>query len=93
MRLLLSATLAMLTSIPVSAYAYCSEPSAPYCATRYGSFDDQWDFDRCKREMESYQSEIEEFMGCNNREARSKNDQASSEYSDTIDSFNRRARN
>ncbi|MBB6262665.1 hypothetical protein FHS77_003247 [Paenochrobactrum gallinarii] len=86
---------------------YCSEPSAPFCATRFGSFDDQWDFDRCKREMESYKTEVEDFIECNNRAAKAEaeraadeafskaqreNDDAISEYSSTVDDFNRRAR-
>ena len=35
----------------------CYEPTAPYCATKYGAFDDQDEFDRCKREMNSYKSD------------------------------------
>ena len=86
--------------MPISAYAYCSEPPAPNCASQYGSFDDQWEFDRCKSEMESYQNDVEEFMRCNNRlaeeaidDARRKNNNASSSYNDAINSFNSRARN
>lgn len=100
MKILLSATVALLASQPVAAYAYCSEPSAPYCSSQYGSFNDQWDFDRCKSEMESYQSDVEQFLSCNNRlaeeaidDARRKNNDASSAYSDAVDSFNRRASN
>lgn len=81
------------------AFAYCSKPSAPSCATRYGAFDDQWEFDRCKREIESFKDETESFMSCNNDEAQaaisnanSENQSASSEYSDAVSSFNRRAR-
>ncbi|MBB5041946.1 hypothetical protein [Shinella fusca] len=93
---LLSILLALAT--PLSTYA-CSEPSAPSCATRYGSFDDEWEFDRCKDEMESYKSEVEDYMTCRNREAQEAiddanrdNRQAESDYSDAVDSFNRRAR-
>jgi hypothetical protein len=49
--------------------------------------------------MESYKSDVEEFVECNNRaaqtaisEARTKNENAKSEYSSAVDSFNRRAR-
>jgi hypothetical protein len=99
--LLRSAMLITLVSIyPASdALAYCSEPSAPSCASRYGEFDDEWEFDRCKGEMESYRDDVERFLKCNNdeaeealRKARSDNQDALSEYNDTVESFNRRAR-
>lgn len=83
---------------PSASFAYCSEPSAPYCATSFGSFDDEDDFDRCKREMESYQSDVERYMSCRNDEAQeaideanSDNQKARTEYSNAVDSFNRRA--
>ena len=81
--------------IPFEALAYCSEPSAPSCATRYGAFDDEWDFDRCKRDMENYKSEVESFMSCKSREiqeASNESESAASDYNDAVESFNRRAR-
>jgi hypothetical protein len=77
------------------ANAYCSSPSAPYCAARYGAFDSQDDFDRCKRQMSSYQSEAEDYLSCLRREAdelKRKSDGAIEEYNSAVDSFNRRAR-
>ncbi len=51
---------ALLSLVPTSnALAYCSEPNTPSCASRYGEFDDEWEFDRCKREMESYKDDVE----------------------------------
>ncbi|NEH44747.1 hypothetical protein GR215_23150 [Rhizobium leguminosarum] len=80
-------------------FAYCSEPSAPSCASRFGEFDDEWEFDRCKREMESYKDDVERFIGCNNDEAeaaitkaRDDNENSTSEYNDAVEAFNRRAR-
>ena len=69
-------------------YAYCSKPDAPYCASQYGKFDDQYDFDRCKREVESFKSEVEDFLSCQRRE----NQQAIDDYNEAVESFNRRAR-
>jgi hypothetical protein len=93
----LAALLAVFATSEAS--AYCPEPSTPSCVGRYGEFDDQWDFDGCKREMESYKGEVEEFFRCNNnqagealRKARSDNDDALSEYNEAIESLNRRAR-
>jgi hypothetical protein len=81
------------------ALGYCSEPSAPFCATRYGEFDDEYDFDSCRRDMENYASEVEEYIACLQREvddvvaeAQRESESALSEYNDAVDSFNRRAR-
>lgn len=71
-----------------SALAYCSKPDTPYCATRYGKFDNQYDFDRCKREMESYRIDVDSFLSCQRRESQ----QAIDEYNEAVNSFNRRAR-
>ena len=92
-KVLLASTFISLISVSQVSAFYCSEPSAPSCASRYGSFDDEWDFERCKREMERYKSDVEEFIDCNNRGARSENEEAISDYSSAVDSFNRRARN
>lgn len=80
------------------AMAYCSKPSAPYCAERYDAFDDEYEFRSCRSEMESYQSDIEDFTNCNNREAqeaidkaRRENEEALNEYNDAVSSFNNRA--
>ncbi|MBB2678696.1 UNVERIFIED_ORG: hypothetical protein M2312_002199 [Rhizobium esperanzae] len=95
-----TALLSAVTTLCFSeAFAYCSEPSAPSCASSFGGFDDEWEFDRCKREMESYKDDVERFIGCNNdeaeaalRKARDDNESATSEYNDAVETFNRRAR-
>jgi predicted ribosome quality control (RQC) complex YloA/Tae2 family protein len=84
-----------MASSAVAAWGYCSQPSKPSCATRYGPFDDTYDFDRCKREMQSYQSDVESFLSCQRSEIekiRSDNERAIREYNDAVESFNRRAR-
>jgi hypothetical protein len=73
----------------------CYEPSAPYCATTYGAFSDEYEFSRCRREMESYQSDVEIFVSCQKSEIEdltSKANRAISDHSDAVESFNRRAR-
>lgn len=98
----LSTALVLMLCFSSPVFAYCSEPSAPFCATSYSEFQDQDEFDRCKREMEYYQGEVEDHFQCLQRdlnqtisdatnEAKRKAETASSEYSDAIDSFNRRA--
>lgn len=97
---------AIVSVITGPAIAYCSEPSAPSCATRYGSFDDESDFDNCRRRMTNYRSEVEQFISCQNdeirkaraaaedevRKARSAADEALREFESTVERFNRRAK-
>jgi hypothetical protein len=71
---------------PVS--AYCSKPDAPHCATGYGKFDDQYDFDRCRSEMQNYRDEVETILECQKRESQ----QVLNDYNEAVESFNRRAR-
>lgn len=87
-RLIVLAALAM-SADPVAA---CFEPSAPYCAERYDAFDDEWEFDRCKREMENYRDEVESYISCVSNEAERQSQDAIYEYENAVDSFNQRAR-
>lgn len=84
-------------ALPNGAFAYCSEPTAPSCVSGFGAFEDQWEYDSCKSDLDSYRSEVEDFISCQRREARDavdeaerKADAAASEYSDAVDDFNRR---
>ena len=81
--------LATLSQGIVPAAAYCSKPTAPYCAERYGRFDDENKFNSCRREMESYQSEVEDFISCNKREAQEAADKANREAQEAIDKAKR----
>ena len=58
----------------------------PYCSTKYGAFDGEDEFRRCKREMDSYQSEAQEFISCMKR----KSDSIIEQYNSAVQSFNRR---
>lgn len=91
-------SITIVVSFGSKANAYCSEPSAPSCASNYGGFDDEWEFSRCKREMESYKDDVERFLQCNRdeaeeaaRKARDDNASAMSDYNDAVEAFNRRA--
>ena len=77
----------------------CYEPSAPYCSSSYMEFEDEWEYDSCVREMESYRDDVESYVSCNNDEAEQavqepgdKNQRALDEYEDAVASFNRRLR-
>ena len=74
-------------SFTTPAFAFCSQPSAPSCATGYGSFDDQWAFDSCKRDMESYQSELETFIQCHQREVDAANEEAADKAREARDAL------
>jgi hypothetical protein len=82
----LGAALNIIAARPV--FADCYQPSSPPCATRYGAFDDQDDFEQCKRKMTNYKSEVESFLSCRQDDA----EQARSQYNSAVESFNRRAR-
>ena len=83
-----------LTASAVTAWG-CSQPDAPFCATQYGAFDGTDNFDTCKREMQSYKSDVESFLSCKRSEIEdleSKNRRVIQEHNDAVESFNRRAR-
>jgi hypothetical protein len=83
----LGTALASCAVLAKPALADC-QPSSPTCATRYGAFDDQDDFEQCKRNMNSYKSEVELFLLCVQNDA----DLVRRQYNGAVDSFNRRAR-
>ena len=74
-----AALVALVVAAPSSAFAYCFEPSAPYCASTYMEFSDEYEFDRCKREMETYASEVETFTQCRQDEVQELADTAEEE--------------
>lgn len=68
-------------------YQSCYEPDPPSCIDRFGTFDDEWSFDRCRRDMEDYVDEMVSFRSClaNWHEA------AGNEVEDVIERFNCKA--
>lgn len=58
----------VILAIPGSAAAMCFEPSEPYCIRAYGTFDDQFSFESCRGQLRSYQSDVESFLDCQQRE-------------------------
>lgn len=65
------------------AYAYCSEPSEPYCTDSYGTFTDEFDFERCKRNVEYYLDELRRYAMCITDEVKDKQEEV-------VDNFNRK---
>jgi hypothetical protein len=81
------ATAVLVVSFQPASARSCYEPSVPYCASSYGAFDDEDDFRRCKSDMESYQSEVEDYLSC----LRKSSNEVLDEYNTAVDNFNRRA--
>lgn len=76
-------TLLLSFSIYSEAYAFCPEPSQPYCAGSYGTFTDEFDFERCKRDVEYYLDELKRYAMCVADEVKDKQEEV-------VDNFNRK---
>ena len=76
----------------VAADAHCATPTAPSCAEKSGRLDDRGEFDSCRREMESYKSEVGLYGECVRGEARNQVEHAAREYNAAVEGFNRRVR-
>ena len=72
---------------PANAQMYCSRPNKPYCIDSFGTFDDEWSFDNCRRDMEQYLREIDYYVDCLIMEQ----DDAITEANRTVDRFNCKA--
>lgn len=87
-RLLITCSLFALGSLSTSAFASCSEPSEPSCIDGYGAFDDDWSFNSCKSEVESFVSETEDYVRCLKRKCNEAVENANA----AIEKFNCRAK-
>lgn len=52
------------TSGAANALMLCREPSAPSCVSGYYEFNDQYAFDSCKSDVESYLSDVSDYRSC-----------------------------
>lgn len=94
MRAVICASAAIMWLMASNAYASfssCEKPDPPSCSQTYGNFDDDDDFQQCRREMESYKSDAEEYLSCIQREAKKAATEVTDEYNDAVSAFNRRA--
>ena len=78
----------MLFTAPAQAMYFCSEPSEPYCVNSYGAFSDGYEFEDCKREVESYGDDVNRYLDC----LADKSQAAIDAYNNAVEGFNRRAR-
>ena len=73
--------IALLFSTPAWA---CYEPSAPLCQSSPYTFDDNYSFQTCRNELESYSSDVEEYIAC----LRRKQNDVVEELNSAISEFN-----
>lgn len=86
-----AACVAMLVSGALEARAqllWCQKPTKPYCADGYGAFSDEFDFQRCRTEVEEFRRSVRRYLEC----LRDESDAAVREINSVIEAFNRRAR-
>ena len=69
MKNLLLVSIAVFSLLQAGAAHACSEPSPPYCVNIYGLFEDQDEFDQCRRQVENFGQEADYFIQCRNDEA------------------------
>ena len=71
-----------------AAYVYCNEPTEPDCQSRSWTFEDEYAFQRCRSEVESFVEETRDYVACLMQAGEEAQDHAN----DVIDEFNCRAR-
>jgi len=85
--LFLLATAGAVAPQMAAAIMFCSEPSKPYCLDAYGTFDDQWSFDQCRDEVQSFVDSVNRYVDCLGDEQREKTNDAN----EAVERFNCRA--
>lgn len=79
------------TSNLASPFLFCTRPSEPFCIDSYGTFDDEWAFNRCRSEVERYLDEMSEYRSCLLREVEIEIDDAANEARRATERFNCKA--
>ncbi len=69
----------------------CTEPSKPSCVDYDWTFEDQFQFNSCRNEIEQYAEEIDDFADCLVRRSRQLVEEQNQELSETIEKFNCKA--
>jgi hypothetical protein len=64
----------MSASQPASAYGFCSEPRPPWCANH--GFNDKSSYESCRREMETYLRDVENYLECLRKKAKDTADES-----------------
>lgn len=77
-----------LVSLSTSALSFCNEPHEPNCIDGVVTFDDNFSFDFCKRDVEAFVSETEDYVRCLKRTS----EEAVAKANGAIEKFNCRAK-
>ncbi len=64
---------------------FCYEPSEPFCVSQYGEFSSEYEFETCRRAVERYQRDVQEYLMCIEGAA-------VDSINEVVDKFNCRAR-
>lgn len=78
----------ILAASPASGQLYCSPPSEPSCIDLLGISRDNFTFQMCRAEVENYQRQVRDYVGC----LRDEQDEAIRRLNQTIERFNNCAR-
>lgn len=69
-------------------YGYCSEPSEPSCLDMLGISRDEFSFQLCPSEVESYVDDVKRYIDCLVMEVKSTRAKQNRKVDDVIERFN-----
>jgi hypothetical protein len=78
----------LVVALPSLGEAFCSKPRTPFCLDRSGRFDNRFDYDSCRSELERYGFAIRSYADCQ----RQLIDDALKEHSSAVAKFEQRTR-
>jgi hypothetical protein len=73
------------------AFMICTEPSEPSCVSMYGKFDSEWEFTSCKSDVQSYISELSDWVECLQKDVNQKSAEAKEKADEIVKQFNCKA--
>jgi len=75
--------IALMLTNSASAYGRCYKPADPGCPI-LGKFEDRLSYDMCRSQMETYQSEVDDYLRCLKKDAA----ETLEEYNRSVKRFN-----
>lgn len=88
MRAVVLASLVAFFATPTNAAMFCSEPSEPYCLDTLSNSDDEWAFNSCRSEVESFVDDTNRYTQC----LADERNEAVKKANDAVERFNCKAR-
>lgn len=90
-RIMFVSVFVLVTALPigeVSAYGFCSTPSEPSCINMLGISKDDFTFQMCRSELESYRQQVQSYIRCMVDEVNMEKEKQARELDRAIDRFN-----